>query len=69
MERLWSPAGATNGNQRQIAQFPKRLKQAKPVAVACPPLPESSNGKEGVDGSSPSEGEMLGYQNMHRSTE
>jgi hypothetical protein len=30
--------------------------QAKSVAVGCDWLPRASNGKEGVDGSSPSEG-------------
>ena len=31
-------------------------KQAKTVAVGCDLLPETFHGKEGVDGSSPSEG-------------
>jgi hypothetical protein len=35
---------------------PERLKQAKTVAVGCDRLPETFHGKEGVDGSSPSEG-------------
>ena len=56
MERLWSPAGATSGKHRQIAPAAKPLKQAKSVAVGCNWLPRASNGKEGVDGSSPSEG-------------
>jgi hypothetical protein len=56
MERLWSPAGATSGNQWQIALPRKAPKQAKSVAVRCEWLPRASNGKEGVDGSSPSEG-------------
>ena len=34
----------------------KRPRQAKTVAVGCDRLPESFHGKEGVDGSSPSEG-------------
>jgi hypothetical protein len=34
----------------------KRHKQAKTVAVGCDRLPIGSHGKEGVDGSSPSEG-------------
>jgi hypothetical protein len=34
----------------------KRLKQAKTVAMGCDPLPLNLDGKEGVDGSSPSEG-------------
>jgi len=49
MEPLWSPVVATGGNQRQIAQRRKPQKQAKSVASGC-------HGKEGVDGSSPSEG-------------
>jgi hypothetical protein len=56
MERLWSPAGATNGKHWQIGGPPKPLKQAISVAVGCDWLPQASNGKEGVDGSSPSEG-------------
>ena len=34
----------------------ERLRQAKTVAVGCDQLPELFHGKEGVDGSSPSEG-------------
>jgi hypothetical protein len=34
----------------------KRLKQAKIVATGCDRLPIGAHGKEGVDGSSPSEG-------------
>src|SRR6266511_347045 len=49
MERLWSPAVATGGNRWQVGRPRRRLKQAKTVAVGC-------DGKEGVDGSSPSEG-------------
>jgi hypothetical protein len=56
MERLWSPAGATSGNHRQFGWPPKPRKQAKSVAMVCDWLPRASNGKEGVDGSSPSEG-------------
>ena len=56
MERLWSPAVATGGNRCQIEQPRKRLKQAKTVADGCDQLPGPQNGKEGVDGSSPSEG-------------
>jgi hypothetical protein len=46
-------------NRRQtvaIGPGAKRLKQAKTVAVGCHRLPEKFHGKEGVDGSSPSEG-------------
>ena len=35
---------------------PKTANQAKTVAVGCDPLPREVHGKEGVDGSSPSEG-------------
>jgi len=45
MEPLWSPVVATGGNRRQIDRARKRPKHAKTV-----------DGKEGVDGSSPSEG-------------
>jgi hypothetical protein len=56
MEPLWSPAVAIGGNQWQMDRDTQPLKQAKTVAVGCDRLPESFHGKEGVDGSSPSEG-------------
>ena len=56
MERLWSRAVATGGNRWQIERPRKRLKQAKTVADRCDQLPGLQNGKEGVDGSNPSEG-------------
>src|SRR6266540_3751118 len=56
MEPLWSPVVATGGNQRQNAQGRKAQKQAKTVATGCHRLRETFHGKEGVDGSSPSEG-------------
>src|SRR5215217_2781323 len=56
MEPLWSPVVATGGNRAQIAPAEERLKQAETVAVGCNRLPEGAHGKEGVDGSSPSEG-------------
>src|SRR6266508_518237 len=56
MSSLWSPVVATGGNQRQIDYARKRGKQAKSVAVDCHRLPATFHGKEGVDGSSPSEG-------------
>ena len=56
MEPLWSPAVARGGNWSQMGRPRKRLKQAKAVAVGCHRLPEMFHGKEGVDGSSPSEG-------------
>ena len=62
MERLWSPAGATSGNRWQMPTPRKRDKQAKTVAVGCDQLPPNLDGKEGVDGSSPSEGFTKGQQ-------
>jgi hypothetical protein len=56
MEPLWSPVVATGGNRAQIAPAEERLKHAETVAVGCNRLPEGAHGKEGVDGSSPSEG-------------
>jgi signal peptidase I len=38
----WQPAGATSGNQRQIAGRRKPQKQAESVAMRCDPLPETS---------------------------
>jgi hypothetical protein len=56
MEPLWSPAVATRGNRWQMGRPQERLKQTKTFAVGCDRLPETVHGKEGVDGSSPSEG-------------
>ena len=56
MEPLWSPVVATGGNRPQIDRRSRPRKQAKSVATGCHPLPETFHGKEGVDGSSPSEG-------------
>jgi hypothetical protein len=56
MEPLWSRAVATGGNQWQMRLSQKRLKQAKTIAVGCDQLPKGAHGKEGVGGSSPSEG-------------
>jgi hypothetical protein len=55
MEPLWSPVVANAGNRSQIQTGQKRAKQAKSVAVGCARLP-GAHGKEGVDGSNPSEG-------------
>jgi hypothetical protein len=56
MEHLWSTAGAPGGNQSQV-EGPKNASNArKSVAVGCDRLPPGPHGKEGVDGSSPSEG-------------
>jgi hypothetical protein len=59
MEPLWSPAVAIGGKQWQIGREAQPLKQAKTVAVGCDRLPIGAHGKEGVDGSSPSEGFRL----------
>ena len=56
MEPLWSPAVATRSNRWQMGRPHERLKHAKTLAVGCDRLPETFHGKEGVDGSSPSEG-------------
>jgi hypothetical protein len=63
MEPLWSPAVATRGNRWQMGRPQERLKQEKTVAVGCDGLPETFHGKEGVDGSSPSEGSVKVPQN------
>jgi len=47
---------ATDGNHRQVDVTRELLKQAKTVATGFHPLPAEFHGKEGVDGSSPSEG-------------
>jgi hypothetical protein len=44
----WQPSAS--------AQSSKTASQARIVAVACDQLPIGAHGKEGVDGSSPSEG-------------
>ena len=56
MEPLWSPVVATGGNRSQIRLAQKPPKQAKTLAVGCDQLPIEVHGKEGVDGSSPSDG-------------
>jgi hypothetical protein len=56
MEPLWSPVVATGGNLSQTATPQKPRKHAKTFAAVCDRLPIGAHGKEGVDGSSPSEG-------------
>jgi hypothetical protein len=56
MERLWSPAGATGGNRWQMGRARKPLKLADTQPVATHRNRFTAHGKEGVDGSSPSEG-------------
>src|SRR5438067_7926332 len=55
MEHLLSPAGATGGNRWQMGRARKPLKQADPQPVATHGNRFATHGKEGVDGSSPSE--------------
>jgi hypothetical protein len=50
------PAGATGGNRWQMPQLRKRLNQADRQRVATHGNRFGAHGKEGVDGSSPSEG-------------
>jgi hypothetical protein len=50
------PVVATDRKRSQIAHVGTRLTQAKTVAMDCDDLPQRAHGKEGVDGSSPSEG-------------
>jgi hypothetical protein len=56
MEHLWSPAGATGRNRWQMGCARKPLKQVDPQLVATHGNRFGAHGKEGVDGSSPSEG-------------
>ncbi len=56
MEPLWSPVVANTGNQSQIGRGRNWRKHAETVAVGCNRLRPGLDGKEGVDGSSPSEG-------------
>src|SRR5438105_10687079 len=53
---LVEPVVANGGSRRQIDRSQKPRKQAKPVATGCHRLRATLHGKEGVDGSSPSEG-------------
>jgi hypothetical protein len=56
MERLWSLAVATSGNRWQMGSAENGSDKPNSFALGCDQLPESFHGKEGVDGSSPSEG-------------
>jgi hypothetical protein len=50
------PVVATSGNRPQMLRLEKRQNQAKTVAAGCHRSPKGAHGKQGVDGSSPSEG-------------
>jgi hypothetical protein len=56
MDPLWSPVVATGGKRSQITRAEKLSNQAKTIAAGCDRLPQRAHGKEGADGSSPSEG-------------
>ena len=56
MEHLWSKAVATNGNRSQTQNPLNRPNYLRIVADGCHQLRRMLHGKEGVDGSSPSEG-------------
>jgi hypothetical protein len=59
MERLWKNEGAMG--RKRFDRFKPRNRLNKPnlFATGCHRLPPKSHGKEGVDGSSPSEGSIL----------
>jgi hypothetical protein len=50
------PSGRNQWQPAAMLTPRKQLKQAKTVATGCDQLPLNLDGKEGVDGSSPSEG-------------
>jgi hypothetical protein len=50
------PRGRNRWQAVANTQPEKRHEQARTVAAGCVRLPETFHGKEGVDGSSPSEG-------------
>src|SRR5947209_11405226 len=54
MERLWKNEGATEGKRFGRLKPRNHPQQAKSLCHQLPPV--APNGKEGVDGSSPSEG-------------
>ena len=56
MEHLGSRAGATDGNRRHTDRPRQPLKQANSQPLATYGNDPQLDGKEGVDGSSPSEG-------------
>jgi hypothetical protein len=59
VEHLWSRAGATGGNRWQTDPARRPLKQAISQPSAAHGNGRGLDGKEGVDGSSPSEGFSL----------
>jgi hypothetical protein len=63
MEHLWSKADATGGNRSQVRPARKRLERGDWQPLGTHGNRPSFDGKEGVDGSSPSEGFTKGQQN------
>jgi hypothetical protein len=56
MEQVWNRGGATVGKGSAHRTPENGLIKRQTVAAGCHRLPFGSHGKEGVDGSSPSEG-------------
>src|SRR5437762_14108889 len=56
MEHLWRRAGAAGGNRTQIGTAAQHRMSLQTAASDCQQLRRTAHGKEGVDGSSPSEG-------------
>jgi hypothetical protein len=56
MERLWKNEEATRRERFSVLKPRNRLNKPNLFATRCHRLPTKSHGKEGVDGSSPSEG-------------
>jgi hypothetical protein len=56
MEQLWNRGDATGGKRSARGTPENGLNYGPTVATGCHRLPFGSHGKEGVDGSSPSEG-------------
>jgi len=56
VEHLWSRADAIHGNGSPATASRKRPSYLRSVASGCDRLRPTLHGKEGVDGSSPSEG-------------
>jgi hypothetical protein len=56
MQPLWSPVVASGVNRSRIGKAHIPGNRTETAAVGCHRLPKAAHGKEGVDGSSPSEG-------------
>src|SRR6266498_2891217 len=62
MEQLWNRGGATGGKPLALLVCENGLSSDKTVATSCHRLLGRQHGKEGVDGSSPSEGSAKALQ-------